>query len=48
MTLKGCNSTGSIAIKIIIIKLIEFSERRCELKVSELHERSILNFNFEL
>jgi hypothetical protein len=32
LTLKGCNSTGSIAMKIVIIKLIE---RRYDLKVSK-------------
>jgi hypothetical protein len=32
---EGLNSTGSIAIKIIIINLTELSERRCGLKVSE-------------
>jgi hypothetical protein len=33
--LKGFNSTGSIAMKIIIIKLIDFSESRHGLKGSE-------------
>jgi hypothetical protein len=34
VTLKGFNSTGSIAMKNIIMKLIEFTERRYGLKVS--------------
>jgi hypothetical protein len=33
--LKGFNSTGSIAMKIIIIQLIDFSESRYGLKASE-------------
>jgi hypothetical protein len=33
--LKGSNSTGSIAIKIIVMQLIDFSESRYDLKVSE-------------
>jgi hypothetical protein len=35
MTLKGCNSTGSIAMEITIMRLIEFSERTYGLKVLE-------------
>ena len=33
--LKDCNLTGSIAMKVIIIRLIDFSESRYGLQVSE-------------
>jgi hypothetical protein len=36
LTLKDYNSAGSIAMKIIIIRLVEFSERRSGSKVSQI------------
>jgi hypothetical protein len=52
LTLKGCNSTGSIAMKIITIQLIQFSERAYDSKWKPQNyasdQPSTSNFNFKL